>query len=510
MKQYLVIRFRVRLVVALLLSVLILAAGLFWNGGGSLSWAAPRQNPHLQTVPPRPPTSEPGPPPPAPPDEPTDDDDDGDTPPTPSPVVADTPTPTPTEVLPAAAPSPTPTEVLPATASPTPAETPMPTQTPIPVETSAPGATPTTGLQFETITVSNAGSSYIAVDLQNTYISPVVICTVNYAHNSVPVVSRVNNVTSTSFDVRLQNPGDASSVSSDAVHCLVMEEGPWTLPDGRKVEARKYTSTVTDHAESGAGASWVGERQTYAHTYSNPVVLGQVMSENDSRWSVFWSRGGKRVEPPSASTLKVGKTVAEDPDRTRADEVVGYIVIEQGLGAIDGVKYEASLGTDTVAGIGKAPHSYTFAQLFTEAPDVAIANLAGISDGDGGWAYLYGASPFSATQIFLAIDEDQTYDSERSHEAERVGYVVFEDPVAYAAPIETPTRTPTESPTPVPSPRPTETEVPADTAAAEEEDQPQPPESASPGYQASPPYWLFALGLGLFLVLGGVFLVRRS
>jgi hypothetical protein len=92
-KQYLVIRFRVRLVVALLLSVLILAAGLFWNGGGSLSWAAPGQNPHLQTVPPRPPTSEPGPPPPAPPDEPTDDDDDGDTPPTPSPVVADTPTP---------------------------------------------------------------------------------------------------------------------------------------------------------------------------------------------------------------------------------------------------------------------------------------------------------------------------------------------------------------------------------------------------------------------------------
>ena len=69
---------------------------------------------------------------------------------------------------------------------------------------------------------------------------------------------------------------------------------------------------------------------------------------------------------------------------------------------------------------------------------------------------------------------------------------------------------PTESPTPVPSPRPTETEVPADTAAAEEEDQPQPPESASPGYEASPLYWLFALGLGLFLVLGGVFLVRRS
>jgi hypothetical protein len=86
--------------------------------------------------------------------------------------------------------------------------------------------------------------------------------------------------------------------------------------------------------------------------------------------------------------------------------------------------------------------------------------------------------------------------------------------------------TPTEPPSPVPSPRPTETEVPADTAAVGEEDQPpassalaavpldnaeqQPSESASPGREASPPYWLFALGLGLILVLIGVFLVRRT
>jgi hypothetical protein len=56
MKQYLVVRFRARLVLALLLSVLVLAVGLLWGGAESLSWAAPGQNPHLQTVPPGPPT----------------------------------------------------------------------------------------------------------------------------------------------------------------------------------------------------------------------------------------------------------------------------------------------------------------------------------------------------------------------------------------------------------------------------------------------------------------------
>ena len=56
MKQYLVVSFRVRLVLALLLSVLVLAVGLLWGGAESLSWAAPGQNPHLQTIPPEPPT----------------------------------------------------------------------------------------------------------------------------------------------------------------------------------------------------------------------------------------------------------------------------------------------------------------------------------------------------------------------------------------------------------------------------------------------------------------------
>jgi hypothetical protein len=265
------------------------------------------------------------------------------------------------------------------------------------------------------------------VNLQNTYVSPVVVCAANYVNNAVPVVPRVSSVTSASFAVRLQNPGDGSSVSPEIVHCLVMEEGAWTLPDGRQVEAHKYLSTVTDH-----NASWVGEGQVYAHTYTNPVVLGQVMSENDSGWSVFWSYGSTRTNPPSATVLNTGKTVAEDPDITRVDEVIGFIVIEGGVGTIGGVKYEVALGADTVRGVGSAPpYRYTFSRSFTKVPGVAIASLAAMDGGDGGWAYLYGTSPLSATQIGLAIDEDQTGDPERSHTTEQVGYWVFEDPVNY-------------------------------------------------------------------------------
>ena len=56
------ISFRVRLVLTILLSGLMLTMGLFGIGGQTLSWAAPAQNPHLQTVPPRPPDDDPPPP----------------------------------------------------------------------------------------------------------------------------------------------------------------------------------------------------------------------------------------------------------------------------------------------------------------------------------------------------------------------------------------------------------------------------------------------------------------
>jgi len=90
MKRSPLIKFESRFAVIVLLSVLGLSAGLLWGGGQSLSWAAPGQNPSAQTVPTRPPTSEPEP---TSPSETSDDDDDTAPIPTPEGVVSPSPTP---------------------------------------------------------------------------------------------------------------------------------------------------------------------------------------------------------------------------------------------------------------------------------------------------------------------------------------------------------------------------------------------------------------------------------
>ncbi|MCP4662081.1 MAG: hypothetical protein GY856_42300 [bacterium] len=200
----------------------------------------------------------------------------------------------------------------------------------------------------------------------------------------------------------------------------MVEEGTWTV-DGVAIEAQTYTSTVTDENNS-----WGGEAQSYSRSYASPVVLGQVMSENDAAWSVFWCQGSSRTSPPSASALKTGKTVCEDPAVSRAGETVGFVVIEAGHGTIGGVEYEAALGADSVRGVTNSPpYAYTFNTAFASAPTVAVVTMAGMDGGNGGWAQVHGSTMATATSLYLSVDEDQLGDSERNHTPEQVGYVVF-------------------------------------------------------------------------------------
>ncbi len=275
------------------------------------------------------------------------------------------------------------------------------------------------------------GSAWETINLINNYTSPVVVASVQYANNTIPVVPRITNVTSTSFMLRIQNPSN-SSIVSEKVHYLVVEEGNWSLPDGTKIEAYKFLSTVV-----GENNNWVGESRTYVNTYTNPVVLASVMSYNDARWQVVNAWGSSRKSPPDSSNLVLSRNVAEDPVTTRLNETVGYVVIEEANNNSIGAWFESKLGSDTIRGEGNSPpYSYTFNRAFSSSPEVAIVALAGLDGGNGGWAQLHGANPLSSTSMQLAVDEDQTQDSERSHITEQVAYLVFEAAGSYSAMLE--------------------------------------------------------------------------
>lgn len=264
--------------------------------------------------------------------------------------------------------------------------------------------------------VVNVGAVPQTVSLRG-FSDPVVVCTINYANNTQPVVVRMDEASSSGFTVWLENPSGAA-VTNEDVYFIAVESGAHVV-NGMKYEAQKYTSTRTDNNKS-----WVGEAQSYLQTYTKPVVIGQVMSANDDDWSVFWSYGNSRTNPPSGSALKTGKTVCEDSDKTRADETVGFIVFEEGHWEYSGATIDASVSADRVRGVQNSPpFTGDFEETFDEAPTIAVVTTAGLDGSDGGWAYLYGADPLSTTQVNLAMDEDQIRDSDRSHTTEQVAVV---------------------------------------------------------------------------------------
>ena len=274
---------------------------------------------------------------------------------------------------------------------------------------------------LRTAVIPAVSDTWQTVNIGWNYRAMVVVTTPAYNSSQTPVVVRIRNAQGGSFEIKAQRvDGVALPLEQPiSVHYVVVEEGVFnSVEHGIDMEAVKYTSTVTDHKRS-----WQGEARGYLGSYSNPVVIGQVISANDSNFSSFWSRGSQRYRIPSTQTLFVGKHVGEDPNRTRANETLAYIVLETSEGVINGISYAARVGADKVRGIQQGVYTYSLAVNSSVTSAVASRTA---SDGiDGGWAVL--SAPLSDVAISLSIDEDQLNDGERKHTTEQVAYVVFGD-----------------------------------------------------------------------------------
>lgn len=264
------------------------------------------------------------------------------------------------------------------------------------------------------------------VELDANYNSLVVVATLNNEGSTVPIVTRIRNASGNSFEVKVQRTdGSSEPIAGVPVHFIALEEGVY---DG--FEARKVSSTVTDHT-----SSWVGESQSYLGSYKQPVVVGQVMSHNDEDWSVFWAAGANRLSAPSSTDLLVGKHVGADSDRTRANETIGFIVFEAGVGEAGGRTWGATVASN-ILGADNSQGDTGIVNPLQQIPgadgvlletSVALASNSTMRGTDGGWAVLNDRHPVSKEALHLVIDEDRFSDAERGHIAEFVSYVVFSD-----------------------------------------------------------------------------------
>ena len=278
---------------------------------------------------------------------------------------------------------------------------------------------------YRTTTAAVGTDKWVRVTVPNYYHSMVVVAAPRVAdQNNAPLVTRVTNVGHRSFDLIVQRADNGSAVFAAVdVDVMVVEEGSYTAANcGVDMEAYKYTSTTTTYKNN-----YAIDQITPVNTYTSPVVLGQVMSFNDSRWSVFWACDGTHTNVPSASSIYIGKSVGEDPDTSRNDETLGYIIIESGGTTVNGIALETGVSSQTIGGMDNdaSGYSYSLSGSLSSA-SCAVLSVNSYKDDDQGIPVLYGAAPVLPAALTLIFDEDQKFDSERSHGLEAVSYIVFE------------------------------------------------------------------------------------
>lgn len=280
-------------------------------------------------------------------------------------------------------------------------------------------------LDVEIMLIPNVSGVWQTVNFLNTYSTPIVTCTYNLPSSvSNSAIVRIRNVSTTSFDVRTQHFEDSAAVTPSNIHCLIVDEGVHTLSNGQEIEAHTVLSDNTSGQAIGWSASTT-ENVTglLGHTYSDLVVVGQVMSFNDNRASAFWTNNcANRATAPTPAAFCVGKHIGQI-NSSRTNETLGFIAMEAGSGTVNDVSYVFARGADSIRGVGNTPpFNYSVSGDF----DIGIAQSGGEDGGQGGWAVLYGNDPLPNGSISLAIDEETVAgDTTRTHTTEEVFYAIF-------------------------------------------------------------------------------------
>ena len=286
---------------------------------------------------------------------------------------------------------------------------------------------------------------WTTVTLQQNYTDPVVFAMPTEApgySGSVPAALRVKNVTSTSFDiVQLAGTASADTNSTHAamsVSYFVIEKGQHSL-NGVKIEAGSIDTSKQQHG-SGVSGTKGWDSVNFTSLFSaTPALLTMVQTINnqsgldpDTVSSPWLVSAVKNLEAGSFDVALERAEVARGDITT--DETIAYVAVDANVaGSIrdtltcQSIDYETMLTSDTIRGWDNGCYSFNYSNTYSGNPNV-IGSQDERDGNNGGWLR---QCSISATDIGLTIDEDIYKDSERSHNSNIAGLVIFAEDFVY-------------------------------------------------------------------------------
>ena len=274
-------------------------------------------------------------------------------------------------------------------------------------------------------TISNLKHTPLTITFDSVggrFSNPIVFANPPSFDETEPVVVRVSNVTSTTFDIVLveqpeggaADDGDGPVHTQERVSWVVLEAGQHQLANGTRIEVGTVSTTAIRHT---GGSSW--ETVSFATAFgAAPIVFNQIQTLNGTA-AENADRFGTRMQNLSATSFDVAMEDYQGASNPRTTaETIGWLAIEAGAGRWGDDLYEAGI---TGASVKEDEYTIDFANNYGSAPDF-IAAQATYAGGDPTQLRFQN---LDADSVGVRAREDTYGDAEIAHALEQVTYLAI-------------------------------------------------------------------------------------
>lgn len=259
--------------------------------------------------------------------------------------------------------------------------------------------TPDFNIELGEISVN---SNWARVEIITPFQNPIVIAGPPTSGDSEPCVVRLQNISPTGFDIKLDEWDYLDNIhGNENVSYIVMEKGRFTLSDGTQVEAGNLSGTTSF------------KPFTFTQAFNlDPVVISTVASNNET------DTISGRIRNTSKTGFEYYFHEQEKNSNTHVTETINFIAWEKSTGTMGNLIYEVQA---TPSSVTHSLYDIAFQSDFTMQP-LFLTDMQTTNGADTAATRLENPS---TTGIQVKIEEEQSNDDEIDHAAEAVGYLAI-------------------------------------------------------------------------------------
>ena len=245
-------------------------------------------------------------------------------------------------------------------------------------------------------------SSWKTVTLTQSYDDPVVIAGTPSFEGADPSTVRIRNVTSDSFEIKIDEWDYLDPFhSTEVVSYMVVEAGQYELADGTIVVAGNRTGQNQNVQTYSLGSAFAGQ--------DAPLVFANVVTDSDSATVTT------RLDAVTNSSFEVRLQEEEAADGIHGDETVSFFAVQSGAGATGGLHYDA--------GAFEANNQGQFVNFDSRIKFSSVDSFfAGMQTNNGTDPTTLRNTVLSAAGATVFLEEEQSSDAEVGHTVETIGF----------------------------------------------------------------------------------------